>query len=108
MEVNILGTVYTITESTEAEDENLEGVDGYCDTSIKAIGIDKMENLRGPGLKKNLESYKKSVLRHELTHAYLYESGLAECSWAQNEELVDWIALQIPKMTAMFSEIGAF
>ena len=34
---------------------------------------------------------------------YLYESGLAECSssvdnWATNEEMVDWIARQFPKM----------
>lgn len=108
MEVDVLGTIYTITESTEAEDENLQGVDGYCDTSIKAIVIDKMENVPGPGVKKNLENYKKSVLRHELTHAYLYESGLAECSWAQNEEMVDWFAIQAPKMFALFGGVGAF
>ena len=42
-------------------------------------------------------------MRHEIVHAYLFESGLAECSsnitsLAQNEEMVDWIARQIPKM----------
>lgn len=107
MVVNVLGTEYTITESTENEDENLQGVDGYCDTSIKAIVIDKMENVHGPGTKKNLADYKKSVLRHELVHAYLYESGLAECSWANNEALVDWIAIQVTKMVKTFGEVEA-
>ena len=108
MVVNILGTEYTITESTEIEDETLQSVDGYCDTSIKSIVVDKMENLKGPGLKKNLGDYKKSVIRHEITHAYLYESGLAENSWAKDEELVDWMAIQIPKMARLFQEIGVF
>ena len=107
MKVNILGTEYTVTESTEAEDENLQGVDGYCDTSIKSIVIDKMDKVE-PHMKKDLASHKRVVLRHELTHAYLYESGLAECSWAQNEEMVDWIALQIPKMVNTFNEVNAF
>lgn len=42
-------------------------------------------------------------MRHEIVHAYLFESGLTECSgavnsWAINEEMVDWIASQFPKM----------
>lgn len=42
-------------------------------------------------------------MRHEIVHAYLYESGLAENSlsvanWATNEEMVDWIARQFPKI----------
>ena len=39
--------------------------------------------------------YKKEVLRHEIVHAYLNESGLVnnahvfELGWATNEEMVD-------------------
>ncbi|MFD1464645.1 hypothetical protein ACFQ4L_00875 [Lapidilactobacillus mulanensis] len=41
--------------------------------------------------------------RHELIHAFLCESGLAENSdWAQNEEVVDWIARQFPKLFETF------
>ena len=36
----------------------------------------------------------KKVIRHELVHAFLFESGLSVNSWADNEEIVDWIAIQ--------------
>ena len=45
-------------------------------------------------------------MRHELIHAFLFESGLAENSnWARNEEMVDWIARQFPKMAKTFQEV---
>ena len=38
-------------------------------------------------------------LKYEITHAFLAESGLrGNCDWADNEEMVDWIAIQLPKM----------
>lgn len=46
----------------------------------------------------------KETLRHELIHAYLYESGLNESayssseSWARNEEMIDFFAIQGPKI----------
>ena len=46
--------------------------------------------------------------RHEIVHAFLFESGLAENSeWAQNEEMVDWIAKQGPKLIKAWQEAGA-
>ena len=42
------------------------------------------------------------------THAFLYESGLAENSaWAQEEEMVDWFAKQFPKLAVAFREVDA-
>ena len=47
------------------------------------------------------------MLRHEIVHAFLYESGLDVSSeWARNEEIVDWIALQTPKLQKAFEEAG--
>ena len=51
------------------------------------------------------------VLRHEIIHAYLEESGLSANSnmipaWAQNEEMVDWLAIQSSKIFATFQEVG--
>ena len=51
------------------------------------------------------------VLRHEIIHAYLEESGLSASSnmisaWAQNEEMVDWLAIQSSKIFATFQEVG--
>ena len=59
----------------------------------------------------NLEEYKKNVLRHEIIHAFLYESGLQNNSacggaWAQNEEMIDWIAIRFSKIQKAFKEAG--
>ena len=50
----------------------------------------------------------KKTLRHELVHAFLYESGLfnnTNSDWAKNEEVVDWIAIQFEKMLKVFIEL---
>ena len=54
----------------------------------------------------NVEELEKKVLRHEIIHAYLGESGLRSSSeWAENEEMVDWFAIQFPKILKTFSEL---
>ena len=105
MTVNVLGTEYTIRESNKVEDQDLEICDGYCDTSTKTIVIDTFKD--SPGSLGDLETYKKKVLRHELSHAFLYESGLSCNSWAKDEEIVDWIALQFPKLQKAFEQCNA-
>ncbi|MCI8632499.1 MAG: hypothetical protein HFE64_03320 [Lachnospiraceae bacterium] len=108
MKINVLGTIYDLIESSAAEDENLAEMDGYCDTSAKLCVVDDMKNAAKESFsKKNLDEYKNGTKRHELIHAFMYESGLdANSFWAQNEELVDWIALQFPKMKKAFEEAG--
>lgn len=54
---------------------------------------------------------KKDIMRHEIIHAFLDESGLqmssfASGAWAENEEMADWFALQLPKMVKVFREVG--
>ena len=46
------------------------------------------------------------VLRHEIVHAFLIESGMFQASWGGNEDIVDWIALQIPKMVDAMKSVG--
>ena len=51
------------------------------------------------------------VIRHELVHAFFFESGLAEC-WkhqktGQEEMTVDWIAIMAPKMHKAFMQAEA-
>lgn len=105
--INVLGTEYILEESNQLVDCYLEGRDGYCDTSIKKCVVDEMIPTGEPGEKKNLQVYKKAVTRHEIIHAFLFESGLENCSeWARNEEMVDWIATQFPKMLKAFKEAG--
>lgn len=57
------------------------------------------------------EVCEKQTLRHEIVHGFFDESGLMESSaqynggWSQNEEMVDWIALQSPKIFKTFQEL---
>ena len=68
--------------------------------------FDMTENAGKPGAKADLMHYQRKVIRHELTHALLFESGLSnDSSWAENEEVVDWIAIQFPKMIKAFEEV---
>lgn len=107
MKVNVLGTEYSVIIANESTDKGLVNKDGYCDTSTKECVVDEMNNT-DPSAKKNLPEYQKQVIRHELTHAFLCESGLDVCSeWAKNEEMVDWIAIQFPKMLKAFKEANA-
>lgn len=108
MTINILGEQWTIEEHYIDDDELLKEHDGYCDVSIKQIVIEK-EML---GELKNMDNYRKKVLRHEIIHAFLFESGLRECSyginhWAESEEMIDWIANQGLKIYKAWQEAGA-
>lgn len=107
MKVKILGTEYEIIKNANTEEyPKLKTCDGYTDFSIKRIVVADFE--KDDTSVDDLEWYKMKVLRHELVHAYIHESGLAEnCDWARNEELTDWIAMQFEKMLYTFIEVGA-
>ena len=45
--VNILGTEWEIKFGDESQYPNLEGIDGYCDSSIKEIVVDDMKKSEG-------------------------------------------------------------
>ena len=103
MGVYILGTEYAIRYEKRKNDEKLEDAYGYLERYSKEIVIEDIEH--NPLEAKNLEDFQKKVLRHEIIHAFLYESGLSVNSdWADNEEIVDWIAIQFPKMLKVFEE----
>ena len=109
--VNILGTEYTICFGKESDFPNLKDNDGYTDTSSKEIIIDDMSVHEGDvSAKRNIDAYKNQVLRHEIIHAFLAESGLdgnghASDHWEFNEEMVDWFAIQSPKIYKVFAEL---
>jgi hypothetical protein len=114
LKVNILGTEYEILRCNYDEDEKFKdrGIDGYCNMVMKRIVICNIVTY--PGYENESQACHKEIekqtLRHELVHAFLAESGLRDSSgsiptgWATNEEMVDWIALQFPKMLKAFQE----
>lgn len=108
--VNILGTEYTLEIKQKADDKYLKdgSRDGYCDKTSRKIVV------RSEDEESELDEYEvylKSIIRHEIVHAFLFESGLHEnfCHppFGHEETMVDWIAVQFPKMQKAFEEAGA-
>ena len=107
MKVNVLGTEYTIHFIPEDELNILTDCDGYCDETVKELVV-KQYKRGDAGSKKGLDVQEKKNFRHEIIHAFLCESGLAENSpWAQDEEMVDWFARQAPKLVQAWQEVTA-
>ncbi len=106
IKVKVLGTEYNVFLATEDNQPRLRGLDGFCDDSVKEIYVDDMSKAaQSPDSKKDLAAYRNKVMRHELTHAMLSESGLQnESDWARNEEIVDWIAIQGPKLLELWED----
>ena len=97
MKVNILGTKYDILFQKESENPKLETANGLCEYYSKKLIVNDHEPSQTHF--ENMDAFQRRVLRHEITHAFLAESGLrSNCDWADNEEMVDWIAIQLPKM----------
>ena len=105
MKINILGTEYDYEISTETEDIGLLRGNGYCDAFKKRIIVEGEFNENDPNSVQDIEAFKKKVKRHEIVHAYLFESGLTE--YAENEQLVEWVAWQFPKLLETLKEVGA-
>lgn len=117
MKITILGTEYTVTKKTYDADPDFakRSINGYCDSSLKQIVICDMKTYPGfdNELKEAIVFIEQETLRHEIVHAFLSESGLADNSlqpdvpWAKNEEMVDWIALNGPKVYKAWTQAGA-
>ena len=111
MTVNILGADYKISTATAETDKFLENADGYCDRSTKQIVILDVNDPYYDFEIKDRAWYRRKVLRHEIVHAFLFESGIGECfEWdtknAHNEAVVDWIATQGTKLMKSWKEAG--
>jgi len=108
MTVNILGTDYEIIRKDYKDDPAFErlSINGYCDARLHQIIVCRMSTYAGWEHKTEafIVATEKETVRHEIVHAFFNESGLQESStvydgaWSQNEEMVDWFALQGPKI----------
>ena len=114
--IDILGTEYTIRlddfNCAELQGENRSG---YCNPFGKIIVVEDLET--DDDWKNESAQIKKHrtrcILRPEIIHALLYESGIWANSneimsgWAMNEEMIDWLAIQSPKIFRAFQEADA-
>lgn len=114
--INVLGMEYRIETHKVSEDSYLKEnkLAGYCGEEEKLIVVaDMSEEKYFAGMdEKAQEAYWKKTLRHEIMHAFFNESGLSDSSnqyggaWAKNEEMVDWFAIQSPKIFKVYLELG--
>ena len=108
MKIYVLGTEYTVLELSADEDPFLKKCDGYCDKTTKKIVVktEDAENELG-----DYSVYRKNIIRHEIIHAFLFESGLHENfkhdTFGHDETMVDWFAVQFPKLLKAFKDAGA-
>lgn len=93
MIINILGTEYTLLVDYPTNANSI------CDYENKEIHITQ-------GLAKNEHG---ATIRHELIHAFMFESGLGlnfeHIEKGQEELMVDWFAIQYPKIKAVIDLI---
>ena len=102
--VNILGQEWEIVKQTESENPKLETANGICEVYSHKIVLREIKE--SEKYYENLEEFKRTVFRHEIIHAFFAESGLRQNSdYAENEELVDWIAIQLPKIVKVMNEL---
>lgn len=116
MKIDILGTKYKIKHMDYEDYPRFKEkqIDGECSPTTKEIIVGNLWTF--PQFDKTRDIYSekatKLVLKREIVHAFFNESGLQECcfafsgSWAQNEELVDWIALQGEKIHRAWKQAG--
>ena len=105
MKVHVLGTVYRIKYVP-----SLDSRGGETDFYTKEIRISEQKDIPAEYKTDNLKEMQRHVLRHELIHAFLFESGMDQSSaaheaWAVNEEMIDWMAIQMPKIMAAYDSI---
>ena len=102
MKVNILGTDYDIL--IQNDNPKMKDSDGFCEWVAKKIIItDSYRN--DEDVLENIDEYIHKVIRHEAFHALFAEMGMKK--WMQDEELVDMLAMQYPKIRKIMDECDA-
>ena len=100
MKANVLGTEYKIITDDSIITQD---IDGLCKSYDKKILIRSKANMLCSDDSEKVKDIRyKEVLRHELVHAFFEESGFDD--YSNNEQLVNWIAAQFPKMLKAFIE----
>ena len=106
MKIDILGTQYNLKENCSVENyKALADNEAYTDFTTKEIVISEYDT--NDNSIKDLNYHIRKVKRHEIIHSFLFESGLDNNSeWATNEEIIDWFAIQYPKLKNIFEKLN--
>lgn len=101
-DVNVLGEAYRASYKDFGEQE----LDGYCDESAREIWVRRDERKGDGPYFKDYAAIQRKIMRHEIVHAFFLESGLGY-TYGNDEALVDWIAVMVPKMVRAFEMAGS-
>ena len=110
--ISILGTDYCMFRYPDGTNEIDSVIQGMCDVNLKQIKLLDTSTTDRYKDKPAIWKYEQErhTLHHEIVHAYLSECGLlSSCNhtygpWAQEEEIVDWIAYMNRKITKTFDQ----
>ena len=107
--VSILGTEYIIETIDPPERGDYVGFCSKAEHKIQIVDLSKHPEWKDGT---DIDVMTKETMRHEIVHAFFNESGLKDSSnvftggWSTNEEMIDWIAIQGPKIMAAWKEAG--
>ena len=114
---DVLGTEYGMFQEKLSENEYMreQKLSGYCDCHDRKVVVADVSEKEYFELEsaESAERYRRSIIRHEIIHAFLSESGLQDSAtqcdapWSRNEEMVDWFAIQWPKINEAFKAVNA-
>ena len=104
--VNVLGTEYTIKHMTDKECKKLSICDASGIAELYSRELIIKSNIDdGDGRAfDNISEFENKVTRHELIHAFFHESGMDK--YGEDEDLVNLLAIQVPKMLKVFQELN--
>ena len=100
VKTSVLGTDY---EVVLGDLKDLPNNDGMCKTYEKKILVRRPEYMFNCGENEEIcKTRFKEVLTHEVIHSFCRESAVF---YDDNEELVDWIVIMMPKIYACCNDI---
>lgn len=108
--ISILGTPYTVEILAPKKEPLLKECDGFCDKTTHRIVVSTKADYCDLD---DFDAYQRKVIRHEVIHAFLFESGL-DCNvyhaagtvGRHDEQMVDWFASQYPKIRRVYDALG--
>lgn len=108
MKINVLGSEWNIEyRNPEMDPKLMENNAGYTDPTVQMIVV---ANRTQQDDISDYERAKRLYTRHEIIHAFLFESGLGanfeHPGYGHEETVVDWFAIQFPKIKKAFEEAG--
>ena len=101
IKVDILGEQYKLMEIEDKRFDEFDA-DGFCEWWAKELHIKKGIDEHEPGSMLNLKDYRANTIKHEIVHAFMFESGMQ--NYERDEMLVEWVARNLEKMMNAYNQ----